>query len=88
MFVPFFENLRKASVPVSLREYLGFLEGMSAGLATYDAEAFYYLARTSMVKEKSLPNSNRSGPSNLVIQRNCSLKGEPSKMEQLLVRSK
>ncbi|MCH2165564.1 MAG: VWA domain-containing protein [Marinovum sp.] len=52
MFVPFFETLRKAGVPVSLREYLGFLEGMRAGLATYDVEAFYYLARTVMVKDE------------------------------------
>ncbi len=52
MFVPFFENLRKAAVPVSLREYLTFLEGMKAGLATYDVEAFYYLARISMVKDE------------------------------------
>ncbi|WP_425039444.1 vWA domain-containing protein [Primorskyibacter sp. S187A] len=52
MFVPFFETLRKAGVPVSLREYLGFLEGMRAGLATYDVEAFYYLARTIMVKDE------------------------------------
>ncbi|MCB1365763.1 MAG: VWA domain-containing protein [Rhodobacteraceae bacterium] len=52
MFLPFFENLRKAGVPVSLREYLTFLEGMKAGLATYDVEAFYYLARTAMVKDE------------------------------------
>ncbi|WP_146592238.1 vWA domain-containing protein [Puniceibacterium confluentis] len=52
MFVPFFENLRNAAVPVSLREYLSFLEGMRAGLATYDPEAFYYLARTAMVKDE------------------------------------
>ncbi|MBK0326804.1 VWA domain-containing protein [Rhodobacteraceae bacterium F11138] len=52
MFLPFFENLRKAGIPVSLREYLGFLEGMKAGLATYDVEAFYYLARVSMVKDE------------------------------------
>ena len=52
MFVPFFENLRKSGVPVSLREYLSFLEGMKAGLATYDVEAFYYLARVSMVKDE------------------------------------
>jgi uncharacterized protein len=52
MFLPFYENLRKAGVPVSLREYLGFLEGMKAGLATYDVEAFYYLARVSMVKDE------------------------------------
>ena len=52
MFLPFFENLRKAGIPVSLREYLTFLEGMKRGLATYDIEAFYYLARVSMVKDE------------------------------------
>ncbi|WP_103333677.1 vWA domain-containing protein [Pseudotabrizicola formosa] len=52
MFLPFFDCLRKTGVPVSLREYLGFLEGMAAGLATYDADAFYYLARTAMVKDE------------------------------------
>ncbi|MEL0435862.1 vWA domain-containing protein [Phycobacter sp. K97] len=52
MFQPFFENLRKASVPVSLREYLTFLEGMKRGLATYDIDAFYYLARAAMVKDE------------------------------------
>ncbi len=52
MFLPFFENLRNARVPVSLREFLGFLEGLKAGLATYDVESFYYLARTIMVKDE------------------------------------
>ncbi len=52
MFVPFFENLRNSGIPVSLREYLTFLEAMKAGLATYDVEAFYYLARTAMVKDE------------------------------------
>ncbi|MFD1193737.1 VWA domain-containing protein [Seohaeicola saemankumensis] len=52
MFLPFFDNLRKGGVPVSLREYLSFLEGMSRGLVTYDVEGFYYLARTAMVKDE------------------------------------
>ena len=52
MFLPFFETLRRTGVPVSLREYLTFLEGMAAGLATYDADGFYYLARTVMVKDE------------------------------------
>ena len=52
MFLPFFENLRKSGVPASLREYLAFLEGMAAGLVTYDTEGFYYLARTVMVKDE------------------------------------
>ena len=52
MFLPFFDNLRKGGVPVSLREYLSFLEGMARGLVTYDVEGFYYLARTAMVKDE------------------------------------
>ncbi|MGB5865470.1 MAG: VWA domain-containing protein [Sulfitobacter sp.] len=52
MFLPFFEQLRTHKVPVSMREFLAFLDGMSAGLATYDVEAFYYLARVSMVKDE------------------------------------
>ena len=52
MFLPFFDQLRRHGVPVSLREFLAFLEGMKAGLATYDVEAFYYLARVSMVKDE------------------------------------
>ena len=61
MFVPFFENLRSAGIPVSLREYLGFLEAMRAGLVTYDVEGFYYLARTAMVKdERNLDKFDRA----------------------------
>jgi uncharacterized protein len=52
VFLPFFQSLRKEGVPVSLREFLGFLEGMAAGLVTYDPEGFYYLARTAMVKDE------------------------------------
>ncbi len=52
MFQPFFENLRGAGIPVSLREYLTFLQGMKAGIAIYDIEAFYYLARAAMVKDE------------------------------------
>ena len=52
MFLPFFDNLRRAKVPVSLREFLSFLEAMKAGLATYDIEAFYFLARAIMVKDE------------------------------------
>ena len=54
MFLPFFENLRSAGLPVSLREYLTFLDAMSADLVTYDIEGFYYLARAAMVKDERL----------------------------------
>ena len=52
MFLPFFDNLRRHGVPVSLREYLSFLEGVVAGLVTYDVDGFYYLARLTMVKDE------------------------------------
>ncbi len=52
MFLRFFENLRGAKLPVSLREYLSFLEGLRAGLVTYDLDGFYYFARTTMVKDE------------------------------------
>ncbi len=52
MFLPFFENLRTAGIPVSLREFLSFLEALRTGLVTYDAEGFYYLARMTMVKDE------------------------------------
>ena len=54
MFLPFFENLRQAGLPVSLREYLTFLEAMNLNIALYDVEGFYYLARSAMVKDERL----------------------------------
>jgi len=61
MFQPFFENLRQAGIPVSLREYLSFLEAVKAGLVTYDVDGFYYLARVAMVKdEKNLDKFDRA----------------------------
>ncbi|MCF7700452.1 vWA domain-containing protein [Loktanella sp. M215] len=52
MFLRFFDTLRQHGVPVSIREFLAFLEGMRAGLATYDVDAFYHLGRTIMVKDE------------------------------------
>ena len=52
MFLPFFFSLRSAGVPVSLREHLTFLEALTTGLALYDVEGFYYLARTALVKDE------------------------------------
>jgi uncharacterized protein len=52
MFLPFFQTLRDHGVPVSLREFLAFLEGMQAGLVTYDVDGFYYLARAILVKDE------------------------------------
>lgn len=52
MFLPFFETLRRGGVPVSLREYLTFLDALSKNLVTYDIDGFYYLARAAMVKDE------------------------------------
>ncbi len=52
MFLPFFLALRDEGVPVSLREYLAFLEGLQAGLVTYQPEGFYVLGRVAMVKDE------------------------------------
>jgi uncharacterized protein len=52
MFTGFFEGLRSAKVPVSLREYLTFLDALDAGLVLYDPEGFYYLARAALVKDE------------------------------------
>ncbi len=52
MLTSLFTDLRDAGVPVSLREYLTFLEALNAGLARYDAEAFYHLARATLVKDE------------------------------------
>lgn len=54
MFLSFFDTLRKTGVPVSLREYLTFLEAMGTGMVTHDIEGFYFLARAAMVKDERM----------------------------------
>ena len=61
MFLPFFDQLRAHKVPVSLREFLSFLEAMNAGMATYDMEHFYLLGRSILVKdERNLDKYDRA----------------------------
>ncbi|MEM9429504.1 MAG: VWA domain-containing protein [Pseudomonadota bacterium] len=52
MLLPLFTSLREAGVPVSLGEHLTLLRALDAGLAVYDVEAFYHLARASLVKDE------------------------------------
>ncbi|EHS51990.1 hypothetical protein PDO_1613 [Rhizobium sp. PDO1-076] len=52
MFLPFFLRLRQEKVPVTLREYLSLLEGLQAGLVDFDIDGFYFLARTTLVKDE------------------------------------
>ncbi len=52
MFVHFFHELKKANVPVSLREYLTLLEAMDADVIDRKVEDFYYLSRAALVKDE------------------------------------
>jgi taurine dioxygenase len=52
MFVTFFQELKSAGVPVTLREYLTLMEAMDADLASRRIEDFYYLSRAALIKDE------------------------------------
>ena len=52
MFVAFFQELKNAGVPVTLREYLTLMQAMEADLASRKVEDFYYLSRAALVKDE------------------------------------
>ncbi|MBL4667634.1 MAG: VWA domain-containing protein [Sneathiella sp.] len=52
MFAKFFFTLRDAKLPVTLREYLTLIEALKAGVAGYSVTDFYYLSRTTLVKDE------------------------------------
>jgi uncharacterized protein with von Willebrand factor type A (vWA) domain len=52
MFTRFFLDLKAAGVPVSLREYLTLLEAMTHDIAGMQVEQFYYLSRSTLVKDE------------------------------------
>lgn len=52
MFFDLFFGLKAAGLPVSLREYLTLVEAVKAGLADYDLDRFYFLARATLVKDE------------------------------------
>ncbi len=54
MLIDFFYALRSAKLPVSIKEYLLLLEGLKAGVIEPSVEQFYYLARTTLVKDETL----------------------------------
>ena len=61
MFLPFFANLRASNIPVSIREFLAFLNALKMNLSTYDIDHFYLLARTILVKdERNLDKFDRA----------------------------
>ena len=54
MFLDFFFKLKNAKIPVSLNEFLNFLNALDNQVISYDVNAFYYLARTCLIKDEKL----------------------------------
>jgi hypothetical protein len=52
MFLDFFLLLKKDGIPVTIKEYLTFLEALDEGIAEYSVDDFYYLSRASLVKHE------------------------------------
>ncbi|MHB1404675.1 MAG: vWA domain-containing protein [Desulfitobacteriaceae bacterium] len=53
MFTGFFYLLRQEGIPVSLTEWMTFMEALHAGLAGSTLSGFYHLGRTVLVKSES-----------------------------------
>ena len=53
MLIDFFLHLKTRKLPVSTKEFLTLLEAIQAGLAGHSMEDFYFLARSSLVKDES-----------------------------------
>jgi uncharacterized protein with von Willebrand factor type A (vWA) domain len=52
MFLQFFNELKAAKVPVTLKEYLMLMEGMDKSVINRRVEEFYYLSRATLVKDE------------------------------------
>ena len=54
MFLDFFFKLKDSKIPVSLNEFLTFLQALEFNFVQFDVNKFYYLARASLVKDEKL----------------------------------
>ena len=52
MFQAFFNDLRAAKVPVSIREYLTLIEALDKGVVSDSVDDFYYVSRAALVKDE------------------------------------
>ncbi len=53
MLIDFFFTLKDARIPVSIKEFLVLLEALQKNVIGQSLDAFYYLARTTLVKDES-----------------------------------
>jgi uncharacterized protein len=54
VFFSFLDELRTAGISASLKEHLALLEALNADVIAQSPEEFYYLARTTLVKDEAL----------------------------------
>jgi len=54
MLIGFLEHLRAARLPISIKEFLGLLEALKAGVIGPSMDEFYYLARAALIKDERL----------------------------------
>src|ERR1700709_2694332 len=52
MFFQFFDELRAARIPVTLKEYLALMDALSKDVIDLKVDEFYYLSRTALVKDE------------------------------------
>ena len=52
MFFQFFDELRSARVPVTLKEYLALMDALAHDVIDMKVDQFYYLSRTALVKDE------------------------------------
>ena len=52
MLISFFQTLKNAGIPVSIKEYLIMLEALNARIAFASVDDFYLLSRTCLVKDE------------------------------------
>jgi len=52
MFQTFFNELRAAKIPVTIREYLTLIEALEKKVIEDSVDQFYYLSRTALIKDE------------------------------------
>ncbi len=52
MFFQFFDELRAARIPVTLKEYLALMDALSHDVIEMKVDEFYYLSRAALVKDE------------------------------------
>ena len=54
MLIPFFQHLRAAKLPVSIKEFLTLLEALKVQVIGPSLDEFYFLSRSTLVKDERL----------------------------------